>query len=193
MNALALTECVRPNPGDMSTLAPTYLPNSSSECIPKSLSTPSFLSISSCFALRAHSQFLFFLIVNTMAISKQRSEKYYSPPLMMHHPRLYEVPEHPVPAVLAQSRRETIPIHDDTGAGTSFSAHHGTKTLRTNVSEMKALLTYEMVGTQGALTPQIHWVLIHPNCLLEDRTTPLRCASLLLWVLLISYPSYRLT
>ena len=97
-----------------------------------------------------------FLIVNTMAISKQRSEKYYSPPLMIHHPRLYEVPEHPVPAVLAQSRRETIPIHDDTGAGTSFSAHHGTKTLRTNVSEMKALLTYEMVGTQGALTPQIH-------------------------------------
>ena len=65
MNALALTECVRPNPGDMSTLAPT-------------------------------------------------SEKYYSPPLMIHHPRLYEVPEHPVPAVLAQSRRETIPIHDDT-------------------------------------------------------------------------------
>ena len=61
-----------------------------------------------------------------------------------------------VPAVLAQSRRETIPIHDYTGAGTSFSAHHGTKTLRTNVSEMKALLTYEMVGTQGALTPQIH-------------------------------------
>ena len=107
MNALALTECVRPNPGDMSTLAPT-------------------------------------------------SEKYYSPPLMIHHPRLYEVPEHPVPAVLAQSRRETIPIHDYTGAGTSFSAHHGTKTLRTNVSEMKALLTYEMVGTQGALTPQIH-------------------------------------
>ena len=111
----------------------------------------------------------------------------------IHHPRLYEVPEHPVPAVLAQPRRETIPIHDYTGAGTSFSAHHGTKTLRTNVSEMKALLTYEMVGTQGALTPQIHWVLIHPNCLLEDRTTPLRCASLLLWVLLISYPSYRLT
>ena len=69
MNALALTECVRPNPGDMSTLAPT-------------------------------------------------SEKYYSPPLMIHHPQLYEVPEHPVPAVLAQSRREAIFIHDDTGAGT---------------------------------------------------------------------------
>ena len=29
---------------------------------------------------------------------------------------------------------------------------HGTKTLRTNISEMKALLTYEMVGSQGALT-----------------------------------------
>ena len=65
-----------------------------------------------------------FLIVNTMEISKQRSEKHYSPPLMIHHPRLYEVPEHPVPAVPAQSRRETTPIHDDTGAGTSFSENN---------------------------------------------------------------------
>ena len=75
MNASALTECV---------------------------STPSFLSILSCFALRAHPQFRFFSIVNTMAISKQRSEKYYSPPLMIHHPRLYEVPERRSPPIMEQ-------------------------------------------------------------------------------------------